>query len=225
MSALIDINGVEQMMSTYGITAQQVVAACARAMNTAAQKGNTHMKRLIADDLKMKPSDVAAKMFVVRASYRMLRATLATRRLDRIPLMYFGGKGTSPSRGRGEPASAAVRGGGRRSYPGSFVASVRYYRNQDGEKQYGLHQGIFIRGPKKEARKSAGAWSRNLPISQLYGPSLGRVFAKWREPVVGLMQKWYDEELQRQLALIKPTAASGGAGSGFGSDFSGGGVL
>lgn len=225
MSTLIELNGIEQMQQTYGITAQQVVQACVRAMNTAASKGNTHMKRLIADDLKMKVSDVAARMFTVRASYRMLRATLATKRLDRIPLMYFGGKGTSPSRGRGEPASAAVRGGSRRSYPGSFVASVRYYRNQDGEKQYGLHQGIFIRGPKKESKKSAGAWSRNLPITQLYGPSLGRVFARFREPLVGLMQKWYDEELQRQLALIKPTASTGTGASGFGSDFSGGGML
>lgn len=215
MSAIVELHGIEQMQQTYGITAQQVVQACVRAMNTAASKGNTHIKRLIADDLKMKPSDVQTRIFTIRASYRRLKATLATKRLDRIPLMYFGGKGTTPSRGRGEPASAAVRGGARRAYPGAFVATVRYYRNQDGEKQYGLHQGIFRRGPKRESRKSAGAWSNNLPISQLYGPSLGKVFAKWREPVVGLMQKWYDAELQRQLALIKPGADSGGASRDF----------
>lgn len=209
MSAIVELKGIEQMQQTYGITATQVVQACVRAMNTAAQKGNTHIKRLIADDLKMKVSDVQTRLFTIKASYRTLKATLATKRLDRIPLMYFGGKGSMPSRGRGEPASAAVKGGSRRSYPGSFIAGVRYYRNADGEKQYGLHQGIFIRGPKKEARKSAWAWSRNLPITQLYGPSLGRVFAKWREPVVGLMQKWYDAELERQLALIKPGETTG----------------
>lgn len=224
MSAILDVRGVEAMAETYGVTARQVVQACVRAMNAAAQKGNTHMKRVIAADLKMRVSDVGAKLFAVKASYQVPRATLATRRLSRIPLMYFGGKGSMPSRGVGAPATASVRGGGRKSYQGAFLANVRYYRKVDDEREYGLHQGIFVRAAGRSSRKSAGARGPNLPIKQLYGPSLGRVFAIYREATVGLMQKWYDDELQRQLALIKPTASSGSSG-GFGADFSGGGLL
>jgi hypothetical protein len=206
----IDVRGIDTATEAYAATPKQVVVATVRAMNAALAKGQTQMKRSVADDMKIKQAHVARVIYSIKASYAEPKATLATKSLTRVPLMYFGGKGPTPSRGLPGTVSAAPR-GSRKTYAEAFIARVSYYRNEDFGKTFGVHTGIFKRTVGKGSRKSAGAWGPNLPIKQLYGPSMGRVFAKYRESVVGLMARWYDEELARQLALIDPGGGSTGS--------------
>jgi hypothetical protein len=83
----------------------------------------------------------------------------------RIPLEEFSANGPLPSRGRGRGVTARI-GGVRKRYVGAFRARLR-----------SGHVGVFTR-TASSTRKSVGAWSKNLPIRQLFGPSLPHVFDK-----------------------------------------------
>jgi hypothetical protein len=84
----------------------------------------------------------------------------------RLPLIEFRATGPDPSRGRGRGVLATVE-GQRKRYPNAFIATMR-----------SGHRGVFTR-VGQGLRKSAGARSRNLPIAELFGPSLARVFSKF----------------------------------------------
>ena len=77
------------------------------------------------------------------------------------------------------------------------------------------HLGVFKRLRESE-RKSKGpsgkvAWSKNLPIDQLHGPSLGRVFKKYRPLGQARMQEAFDTTMNHELDRII-TGQGGGGG-------------
>jgi hypothetical protein len=88
-----------------------------------------------------------------------------------------------PSRGKGRGVTARFP-GGQGSYPHAFIATVGHG-----------HRGVFMR-KNALARKSSGAWSLNLPIFELRGPSLPHVFRKYIP--VGLARG--QEQLAKNLA-------------------------
>lgn len=135
--------------------------SCARALNRAIVSARTVMTTEIARDMGMKAADVKAAMTVTEATPTSLSARLAASG-KRIPLIKLGAKGPQPSRGRGRGVS--VKG---KRYPNAFLATVG-----------GQHRGVFTR-VGSSSRKSAGAWSPNLPIAELKGASIGHVFEKY----------------------------------------------
>lgn len=144
-----------------------------RALNRTAASGRTFLARAIADDLNLPVNKVRGEIQIQEAVAIDLRARLSVSK-RRLPLILFGAKGRIPTRGRGPGVTARLPGGAN-SYPRAFIATVR------GPLPTGIlsggHLGVFERkGPG--ARKSPGAWSKNLPIVQLKGPSLGKVFLK-----------------------------------------------
>jgi hypothetical protein len=85
----------------------------------------------------------------------------------RIPLIAFSARGPEPSRGKGRGVSYRLP-TGRGRIANAFIATVGI----------GGHRGVFKRmGPSRH--KSVGAWSKNLPIVELRGPSLPHVFEKF----------------------------------------------
>jgi hypothetical protein len=100
----------------------------------------------------------------------MTQATIATpfarlkASLKRIPLFDFGAKGPVPSRGKGR--GVTVKG---KRYPHAFIATVGS----------GRHTGVFQRRPGANRRGPAPHRSQ-LPIYELFGRSIGRVFIKFR---------------------------------------------
>lgn len=84
----------------------------------------------------------------------------------RIPLIDLGARGPEPSRGRGRGVTYRLGRGGRKTIRDAFIARMR-----------SGHRGVFTRvDPSK--KKSAGAWSKNLPIDEKHGPSMVLVFRK-----------------------------------------------
>lgn len=196
----IELSGHDEIARHLDATPTDVVKATVRALNRALSMGATQIARLVSTDTGIKVSDVKKRIYTVEASYERPDGKVATRSLKRIPLMAFQAKGVEPSRGIGRPVTAKVD-GARKAYVGSFLANVQYFSNTDFGREYGLHKGVFVResGAKGGKRQSPKGWSKNLPIRQLYGPSLGRVFAKYRPQVVAFMGEKFSAEIERQL--------------------------
>lgn len=143
--------------------------AIVRALNRAGVTTRAVMAREIVKELgAVKVGDVKERIHIEKAVRATMRVRLSLSG-KRIPLIDFGATGPRPSRGRGRGVTSRLR-GGTRSLPDAFIAQVGI----------GAHVGVFTRDPRRGAsrRKSKGAWSKNLPISQLFGPSLPRVFGK-----------------------------------------------
>ena len=137
-----------------------------RALNRSIASGQILAVRLIAQDMGLKVAMVRRFVMTHEASTGSLSATLFAS-AKRIPLIAFGASGPEPSRGRGRGIKSKLKGGAGR-YPHAFFATVGI----------GRHRGIFER-VGTDLRKSVGAWSQNLPIRELRGPSIWQAFQKY----------------------------------------------
>jgi len=149
---------------------QNAPNAIARALNRSITSARVFMRRTVADDVGLQQNVVDKDFSVMEARPDKLKATLEVKG-KRIPLVKLGARGPLPTRGR-PPYVTATVGGQRKVYgpvagtPTPFMARMR-----------SGHIGVFRRMPPS-LRKSVGAWSLNLPIVELRGPSLVRVFIK-----------------------------------------------
>lgn len=193
----IDITGTEQIAAGLGEYPRRAQKVIVRAMNRAIDAARTVMVREIARDTGLKQKDVREALRVQHANFDQPVAELAAK-LKRIPLYDFAARGPFPSRGRGRGVSY-LRRGVRTTFPEAFIA-----RMDSG------HMGVFTRGATP-ARKSSGAWSKNLPIQEQFGPSLGRVFKKYRPQGLARLQEAFRTNLTHDLARALKGQAGGGA--------------
>ena len=135
---------------------KRATRATVRAMNRAITSGRALMVQRIAADTGLKSGDVRKAMTLRNATAQRLEARLGVG-LKRIPLEAFNAQGPFPSRGKGRGVSYRLR-GGRGRIANAFLAQMR-----------SGHRGVFVRSGKTR-----------LPIRELFGPSLGHVFAKYR---------------------------------------------
>jgi len=135
---------------------KRATRATVRAMNRAIASGRTLMVQRIAGDTGLKSGDVRKAMSLRNATAQRLEARLGVG-LKRIPLYAFNAKGLFPSRGKGRGVSYRLKGGAGR-IANAFIADMK-----------SGHRGVFVRSGKAR-----------LPIRELFGPSLGHVFAKYR---------------------------------------------
>jgi len=157
---------IERMVTRF---ADRFPDAIVRSLNRAGVSARAVMAREIVKDIGgVKVGDVKDRIRIENAVRATMRVRLSISG-KRIPLIAFGAKGPFPSRGRGRGVTSRLR-GGTSPIPGAFMAKVGS----------GGHVGVFTRDSRRGAssRKSKGAWSKNLPIRQLYGPSLPQVFGK-----------------------------------------------
>lgn len=135
---------------------QRATRATVRAMNRAIGSGRTLMVQRIAGDTGLKSGDVRKAMTLRNATAQRLEARLGVG-LKRMPLIAFNARGPEPSRGKGRGVSYRLKGGAGR-IPNAFIATMR-----------SGHRGVFAR-----------SGTARLPIRELFGPSLGHVFGKYR---------------------------------------------
>ena len=158
-----------------------------RAMNRAIASGRTAMTRDIARDTGLKVGDVKDALPIREASLARAEAAFGAG-LKRIPLIYFKARGPEPSRGKGRGVSYALT-GGRNRVADAFISTMK-----------SGHRGVFKRkaGPR-------------LPIQELYGPSLGHVFAKYRPVGLARTREAFDVAFAHEWerAMGKPEAANG----------------
>jgi hypothetical protein len=142
-----------------------------RALNRAITSANVVMVRAIAGDLGVKQGTVKERIRIEQATPERLRARLYAN-AKRIPLIDFGAKGPEPSRGKGR--GVTVKGaGGRRTIPNAFIATMK-----------SGHRGVFQRVAGSSGRRGPAPNRSQLPIRELFGPSIWQVFKKYEN--VGL---------------------------------------
>lgn len=159
----------------------------ARALRRTAISAQTQLVKDVTADLGIKQGDV--KKAVSTAIDTVNGIARVTGTGSPLPLSVFRARGPFPSRGRGKVTYDV--GQGRKTLPGGFIAHLR-----------SGHEGLFVR--KGTLRKSAGAWSKNLPIQEKFGPSIAHVFQKYlpaaAERAVEQMGKNLEHELQFALS-------------------------
>jgi hypothetical protein len=184
----IVISGDEALEVDFKEKPQEVSRALVRALNRGINAGRTFMVQNIAKDTGLKSGDVREAMRMKEATLSNPTATLGTS-LKRIPLIKFGAKQTR----RGVSYNL----GGRKVIPGSFLATMG-----------SGHQGVFTRKPGP-GRRGPRPMRSQLPIVELFGPSLGHVFAKFRAGGLQRAQQVFVERFDSELKF-----ASGAAGGG-----------
>ena len=142
-----------------------------RALNRAIASANVAMVRVIAGDIGVKQGTVRERIRIELATPERLRARLYAN-AKRIPLIDLGAKGPEPSRGRGR--GVTVKGaGGRRTIPNAFIATMN-----------SGHRGVYERVAGASGRRGPAPKRSQLPIRELFGPSIWKVFTKYED--VGL---------------------------------------
>lgn len=181
MEMTLEIDGLAEALA--GLDKYQharVAKAAIRAMNRGINSARTLMVRELARETGLKSGTVREAVPVREATASRLEARLAAS-LKRIPLVDFNARGPLPSRGRGR---LTYRIGPRRNrVPSAFLAVMK-----------SGHKGVF-------KRKGKG----RLPIQELFGPSLGHIFAKHRAAALAraqeIFEKNFDHELEFEATL------------------------
>jgi len=158
----LDIESLRKDLTELGHRAPLIMS---RALNRAAVSGQAAMVKYITRDTGIAAKNVKREIVLDKAkrTHPVAALTIAGRR---IPLIAFSARGPEPTRGRGRGVSYRLP-GGRGRVPDAFIATVGA----------GGHRGVFKRiGPSR--RRGRGAWSPNLPIVELRGPSIPHVFEK-----------------------------------------------
>lgn len=166
--------------------------AVMRSLNRAIASGRSAMTKAIAGDVGLKQAAVREQLVVTEATPQSATARLTVRG-GRIALVDFNAKGPMPTRGRGRGVTYRI-GSQRKTIPNAFLARMR-----------NGHIGVFVRIGSKS--KSVGAWSRNLPIDEKFGPSLPHVFRKFLPVGQAQATQAFLKELPRQLKYALTSSA------------------
>lgn len=168
--------------------------AIARSLNRSIVSARALMITRVSQDMGLKAADVRKEMIVREARPDKLNATLEIRG-NRIPLIKFAAKGPEPSRGRGRGVRAKLPGGAKR-YPHAFIATMR-----------SGHRGVFQRVPSAK-RHGAAPTRPQLPIYQLHGPSMPKVFNKHMPAGLERGQESLVKNLQSELRFAMSQEAA-----------------
>lgn len=199
----VRLEGDEAIIADFAAYPAKASQAMVRAMNRSIASGRTAMVRAITADTGLKSRDVRDAIVMREATLNRPEAKLAAS-LERLPLSKFDAHGPEPSRGQGRGVSYRLP-TGRGRIDDAFIATMR-----------SGHRGVFKRiGPS--VRKSPRGWTKNLPIEELHGPSLGKVFAKFRQMGIDRTLATFEKNLDHELQFeTSAAAAEMGVGSSAG---------
>lgn len=179
----ITITGTPAIIDDFDAYPPKAQKVIVRAINRGIVAARTQVSRDVARDSGLKVSVVRQAIRQRNATLGLPQARLATG-LSRIPLVNFGARGPEPSRGRGRGVTYKVGTGGRGRVANAFLATM-----QSG------HRGVF----KRVATKRLG-------IVELFGPSLGQVFAKYRAAALERGLEVFTNTLDHELDYQKGKA-------------------
>lgn len=144
--------------------ADKAPKAIARAINRSVTSTRAVLARDIAADLGLKVGAVKDKLLIREANPNALEARISVSGKP-IPLIAFKARWNRKSGVRtnlGPP--------GQGTYPNAFIATVRTKGAVEDRAFHDGHDGVF-------QRVTRGKGSKRLPIKELHGPSLPKVFA------------------------------------------------
>jgi hypothetical protein len=165
---------------------KKATRAMVRAMNRAVTSGRALMVQRIAADSGLKSGVIRKAIAIREANAQSLEARIAVG-LKRIPLIDFNARGPEPSRGRGRGVSYRLTGGKGRVERG-FIATMK-----------SGHRGVFARPLHQKTR---------LPIYELFGPSLGHIFAKYRPEGIARLKEAFATNFAHEMQFEKTRAGT-----------------
>ena len=189
----ITVEGIRLVADEFETYPSRAQSAIVRALNRGGTAGRTFVSRGIASDTGLKVGEVTKSLRYRQASRNDPVMTIAAG-FRRLPLMSFGAKGPKPSRGRGNGVRVrsqlgggdiAVRDGGRWQPVGDRLSSMFIATMPNGK------ESVFLR-----------AGSRRLPIRKVMGPSIGRVFAKYRSAGQARAEEAFATTLDHELGRL-----------------------
>ncbi len=194
-----ELSGHNEIIADFGESPRSVDRAIVRALNRSIGSGRTVMTRAIAADLGLRAKDVRDKIRLTEATQTRPEASIGAS-LKRIPLINFRARGSEPSRGKGRGVTYRIGAVTGRIESG-FIATMS-----------SGHRGVFERkNAAGSTRKSRGAWGPNLPIKEKFGPSLGRVFGKYRPAGIARVREQFLKNFGHELRFER---GFGGTGTG-----------
>lgn len=150
-------------------------AAVRRAVRRAGTSGRAEMVRQIATDTGLSQARIRKEIRIVTLGDTAVQLEVEG---TRLPLVDFGARGPEPSRGRGRGVSYRLP-TGRGNAPQAFIATMR-----------SGHRGVFQR--REDGR---------LPISELFGPSLVKVFEKYLPAGAARAEEALVKNLRSEIAF------------------------
>lgn len=183
----ITVEGDQAIVADFTDAPRRVTIASVRALNRAIASGRTVMVREIARDTGLRSMDVRNALPLREATFNNPSAQFGAK-LKRIPLIEFNARGPEPSRGRGRGVSYRLA-GGRGRHPNAFIATMAT-----------RHRGVFVRIGKAR-----------LSIRELFGPSLGRVFRKYRPLGLARVREAFEQNFKHELEFVRSEGAGGSA--------------
>jgi len=165
---------------------KRVARSTARALNRALTTGRAEMASLISKDMGIRSRDAKDAIRAEEATPQKLQVRMLAS-LKRLPLHDFKPSGPIPSRGKGRGVAYRIGSRGRGRVEDAFIATMR-----------SNHTGVFKRAGKAR-----------LPIIELFGPSIGRVFEQHRPSVTETIKAAFNARLDHELrfAFTEPLRA------------------
>lgn len=182
MDLQVSVRGVDELVAELRDTPDKLSLANIRALNRAILAARTAGIRLISADIGLTATTLREALTIIEATISRPIAFLSAS-LDRIPLYDFHAKGPMPSRGKGRGVTARLPGGAG-TYPHAFLAQMA-----------SGHLGVFERNTKAR-----------LPIHELMGPSIGKVFAKYTAQMIAAADASFETTLDHELQFRQGAA-------------------
>ena len=173
----ITVQGADAVVADLTGFHSKVNKGAVRALNRALTAGRTAMARDIASDTGIGVRDVTKALSERKATIDRAEAAFGAT-IRRIPLIYFKARQTATG------VTAKLTGGAGR-YPSAFIARMR-----------SGHEGVFRR---KYVGSIGTRMTKRLPIVELFGPSLGHVFAKHRPAALARTQEAFHAAFAHEL--------------------------
>lgn len=183
--ATVEVQGDEAIEIDLRDYPAKVTKALVRALNRSINSGRTLMVREMAGNTGLKSKDIRDALVMREATANHPEASLGAS-IKRIPLINFRAKGPVPSRGRGRGVTYRLAGSKGR-IENAFIATMK-----------SGHAGVFRRAGKAR-----------LGIFELYGPSLGQVFKKFRPAGLARAQEVFQKNFDHELDFVKGAGDAG----------------
>jgi len=154
-------------------------ALMARAINRAGISGKTAVVKAVAADTGLPQKNVERDLKIDKANPTAPQLTITVLG-RRIPLIAFQARGPEPSKGRGRGVSYRLP-GARGRIANAFIATMP-----------GGHRGVY-------KRRGTG----RLPIRELFGPSIPKVFEKFLGIFGTVSAQSFEKNLEHEIAFAK----------------------
>lgn len=184
----ITITGTPAIIEDFDAYPSKAQKVIVRALNRGIVAARTQIVRDVARDSGLKSGAVKNAISERKATLGSPKARLGAG-LARIPLIQFGARGPEPSRGRGR-VTYRIGTAPRRGGEGFFIATMK-----------SGHRGVF-----KRAGRPSKSDPKREAITEKFGPSLGRVFAKYRAAALARGADMFMTTLDRELDYQKGKA-------------------